>query len=351
MKKYLCLLIAAMCIFSAAGCAAADADDPSSAQSADSVKDANNREIFAMDTYMTLTAYGERSSQALDAAEDEIRRLDKLLSTGDENSEVSRINSSGGGTVSEDTAALLGYSKRIFEETEGSFDITVYPLMKLWGFTEEKQSVPDEEKIKSALADTGFDKLDYSGGRLTLGKGQGIDFGGIAKGYTSGRVMKIFEEYGIGSGIISLGGNVQCCGKKQDGSLWRCGITDPDNPGDSSMLAGIVSVSDKAVITSGGYERFFTENGKTYHHIMDPATGYPSDSDLVSVTIVSSDATLADGLSTACFVMGMENACAYWRAHSGEFDMVLIDRDKKLYITSGLEGSFESSWKYDMINA
>lgn len=340
--------MAAVCVLCAAGCGTDNDENTSSADI--SSADANNRELFAMDTYMTLTAYGDKSSQALDAAENEIKRLDKLLSTGDDGSEISRINSSGIGVVSEDTAALLGYSKRIYEETDGAFDITIYPLMKLWGFTEEKQSVPDSESISAALADTGFDKISYSGGKLTLGHGQGIDFGGIAKGYTSDRIMKIFSEYGIESGVVSLGGNVQCCGRKQDGSLWRCGITDPDHPEDSTQLAGVLSVSDKAVITSGGYERFFTENGKTYHHIMDPATGYPSESDLVSVSIVSSDATLADGLSTACFVMGREKAAQYWREHSREFDMILIDKDKKIYITSGLEGSFESSSEFEMIS-
>lgn len=346
MKKYICLFLAVVCVIFSAGCGEGD---PSAADKSSPAEE-NTRELFAMDTYMTLTAYGEKSTEALDAAEKEIKRLDSLLSVGDENSEIARMNENGGGTVSEDTAALLGYSRRIYEETDGAFDITIYPLMKLWGFTEDKQSVPDEKKISSVLADTGFDRLNYNNGKLTLGSGQGIDFGGIAKGYTSGRVMKIFSEYGISSGIVSLGGNVQCCGKKQDGSLWRCGITDPDHPEDSSSLAGIVSVSDKAVITSGGYERFFTENGKTYHHIMDPSTGHPSESDLVSVSIVSDDATLADGLSTACFVMGREKAVQYWRSHSDEFDMILIDTDRKLYITAGLDGSFESDLSFQVID-
>ncbi|MEE3404779.1 MAG: FAD:protein FMN transferase, partial [Acutalibacteraceae bacterium] len=168
-------------------------------------------------------------------------------------------------------------------------------------------------------------------------------------GYTSQRIMEIFREYGITSGVVSLGGNVQCYGTKPDGSLWRCGITDPDHPDDTSALSGVISVDDKAVITSGGYERYFTENGKTYHHIINPENGYPADSGLKSVTIVSADGTLADGLSTACFVMGKEKSFAFWREHPELFDMVLITNENEILVTEGLKENFSSRKDYTII--
>ncbi len=309
------------------------------------------REIFAMDTYMTVTAYGENADKAVEAAEKEIYRLDSLLSTGNTDSEVYKINSTGEGSLSEDTEKLIEKSEWIYENTDGAYDITVYPLMDLWGFTGDKQAVPDDEDIKRVADVCGFDKLTYADGFIKLGENMGIDFGGIAKGYTSDSIMRIFEEYNITSGIVSLGGNVQCCGNKTDGSMWKCGITDPDNHNDTGSLMGVISVSDKAVITSGGYERFFTDekSGKTYHHIMDPKSGYPAESGLKSVTIVSRDGTLADGLSTACFVMGKERALDFWRKNSDKFDMVLMDDNRKIFVTEGIAKDFTSEYDFEIV--
>lgn len=302
-----------------------------------------------MDTYMSLTAYGEKAEEAVAAAIDEINRLDALLSVGDEGSLVYKLNHGETAADSQDIAYLTEKSKWIYDNTDGAYDITIYPLMQLWGFTGDKQAVPPEDQISETLAVCGFEKLSINNGiPMPLDK-QGIDFGGIAKGYTSGRIMEIFREYDIDCGVVSLGGNVQCCGTKPDGSLWRCGITDPDSPDNLSSLSGVVSVRDKAVITSGGYERFFEENGKTYHHIMDPKTGYPADSGLKSVTIVSSDGTLADGLSTACFVMGKDRAVRLWRENPELFDMILITDSGEIYITSGISDSFTSDRPFEVV--
>ena len=160
-----------------------------------------------------------------------------------------------------------------------------------------------------------------------------VDLGGIAKGFTSDRVMELFSADGVTSGIISLGGNVQTLGTKPDGSLWRVGIQDPD---DSSGIIATIEVADKAVITSGGYQRYFEQDGTTYHHIIDPRTGMPADSGLTSVTIVSDDGTLADGLSTSLFIMGKEAALDYWRAHRDNFDVILVASDGSITISEGL---------------
>ena len=165
-----------------------------------------------------------------------------------------------------------------------------------------------------------------------------MDLGGIAKGFTSSRIMEIFKKDGVTCGMVSLGGNVHLLGTKQDGSAWRVGIQDPDNTND---MLGVLEASDCAIITSGAYERNFEKDGVTYHHIIDPATGKPSNSGLTSVTIVSKDGTLADGLSTSLFVMGKDKAIAYWKQHADEFDTILVDKDRNVYITEGIADGFE----------
>lgn len=310
-------------------------------------------EIFAMDTYMTIACYGDQCDDALSDCIAEIKRLDALLSVGNADSEISLLNAFGRGLLSNDTAVMVTQAIELYRSTEGAFDITVYPLMELWGFTTGAFVVPDSDKLSALLAKVGTDKLLYDADTqtLTLGEEQGIDLGGIAKGYTSGRLLEIFAEYELVSGYVSLGGNVQCYQTKVDGSLWRVGIQNPFEPEDSSSLLGILSVSDRAVITSGAYERYFVDEvtGETYHHILDPATGYPVQNGLSSVTIVSENGMLADGLSTACYVMGLEQAITYWQEYGDNFDMILMTEDKEVYVTEPISDSFTSDFNVTVI--
>lgn len=220
--------------------------------------------------------------------------------------------------------------------------------MVKWGFTTQKYNVPSKNEISKLLKDVDSSKIifDEKSGNIKLKENMKIDLGGIAKGYTSNRVMQIFKECGVKSGLVSLGGNVQALGTKTDGTAWQIAIENPDK---SSDYIGVVSVKDKAVITSGGYERYFEKNGKTYHHILDPETGYPAESGLKSVTIVSDDGTLADALSTSLFVMGKEKALDYWREHKNEFDTVLVEDNGDITITGGLEKIFKSNFKFDTV--
>lgn len=313
------------------------------------------KQLFAMDTFMSFTAYGKNSEEAVNAAMAEVQRLDALLSTGNADSEVSQINASGGGSLSKDTRAILEEAMKIYELTDGLFDFTIYPLMELWGFPSGDYHVPAKEELLQVLplvdaskvqyAQSADDKSaddtgSYGKSSVLLGEGQKIDFGGIAKGYASARVMEIFREYGISSGMVSLGGNVHVLNRKPDHSKWKIGIQNPDS-GQGEVLA-VLSVENKAVITSGGYERYFEEDGERYIHILDPRTGYPAKQDLVSVTIVSENGTLADALSTSLYIMGLEEAIAYWRAQGEEFDMALITEDGKIYVTEGISKEFQT---------
>ena len=311
--------------------------------------ESESRDIFAMDTYMTLTAYGKNAKKALDAAVDEINNIEQLVSTGIDSSEVSQINKNGKGSVSETTGYLIKRSKEIYDSTNGVFDITIYPIMQAWGFPTENYRVPRKKELKKLRGLMGADYVLYDEKKqeVTLDKeGMKIDLGGIAKGYTSSKVMDIFKENGISSAVISLGGNVQTLNGKPDGSERRVAIETPAHTGSNH---GEISKKDKAEITSGGYERYFKQDGKTYHHIIDPATGYPANNGLTSVTIISDDGTLADGLSTSLFIMGPEKAQKYWKEHSDEFDTILVKDDGSILVSEGIAEYFTSESDFTII--
>lgn len=299
-----------------------------------------SRDVFAMDTYMTVTAYGEKAQDAVDAAEAEIERLDTLLSTGNADSEIVKLNEQKSATLSEDGGYLVKRALELNKETDGAFDIAIYPVMEAWGFPIQNFRVPSADELTGLLKHVDAAKISYDKDTREISfedDQMKIDLGGIAKGYTSSRIMDIFKENGITSGLVNLGGNVQALGTKTDGSNWRVAVQSPD---DTEDYLGVLSIRDKAVITSGGYERYFEQDGVTYHHIIDPKTGYPAENGLVSVTIVSSDGTLADGLSTSLFIMGEEKAAEFWKAHSNEFEAIFATDDGTIYVTEGLKDSF-----------
>lgn len=314
----------------------------------DSQERSCTKQLFAMDTVMSFTACGRGCEEAVDAAMEEVRRLDGLLSTGEASSEVGSINKAGMGRVSEDTLAVLKRAQEIWEDTGGLFDYTVYPLVELWGFSTGAYHVPSETELEEALALVDASKVRCDGDVVTVGEGQRIDFGGIAKGYASARVMEVFREHGIRSGMVSLGGNVQTLGRKPDGGRWQVGIRNPDS--EQGDVLAVVEAEDLAVITSGGYERYFEENGTVYIHIIDPRTGCPADGDLSSVTVVSEDGTLADALSTSLYLMGYDAAVEYWKARRAEFDMVLITDQGEICVTEGIRDGFRSERDYRILD-
>lgn len=310
-----------------------------------------NGDVFAMDTYMRITCYGDNAQKAVDESIAEIKRLDDLLSVGNEDSEIYHVNHTGSGILSEDSAVMLDTALSVYDSTDGSFDITIYPMMELWGFTTQDFKVPSEDEILTVLLHVGASDLKWNRDtrEIDLGNALGIDLGGIAKGYTSDRLVEIFEANDLDSAVISLGGNVHCFRTKPDGSLWKIGIQSPYNVTD---LLGVLKTADRAVITSGGYERYFTdpETGITYHHIIDPKTGYSSESGLISVSIVAKSGVLADALSTACFILGLDKAADLWRTGTYDFDMILMTDEDKVYITEGLDGYFTTDYQLNVIH-
>lgn len=321
------------------------------------------KQLFAMDTYMEFTAYGKNSEKAVDAAIEEVQKLDAMLSAENSKSEVYALNEQGNLQATDDLAELILRGKEIYQETDGLFDDTIYPVMKLWGFPTGNYHVPTAAEVQKKLALVDENKVEIQTrdsdekGRdskektkfVTLGADQQIDFGGIAKGYTGQKLAELFQEYGVSSALVSLGGNIQAIGTKPDGSSWKVGIRDPK--GGQQDYIGVLSVENQAVITSGGYERYFEEDGKTYIHIINPRTGYPADGDLLSVTIVSRDGTLADGMSTALYIMGYEKACQFWRQHREEFNVILVTDDGKIHISENLKENFQTECDLEMIES
>ena len=297
------------------------------------------REFFAMDTVITLEAYGD--SAALDAAQAEILRLEQLFSIGNPQSDVARLNAQGALTLSPETAALLAAAREISLASGGALDITIGPVVRLWGWYDGAPAVPDAAELAAALALVDFERLRLEGLEATLETpGMAVDLGGIAKGYAAGSAAMVLRDQGVTSALLNLGGNIRAVGAKPDGSPWVVGIADPDNPGG---YCGTVEVTDCAVVTSGDYQRYFS-----YHHIFDPETGCSAETGLQSVTVLCEDDTWADGLSTALFVLGLQNGAALWRSCPVDFEAVFLT-DDGISITEGLDGRFHCSEDYEVI--
>ncbi len=288
--------------------------------------------LFAMDTVMELTVYGDR--QLLDRAKELVLDMEHRLSVTDEDSEIAALNRTGSGEVSADTEKLLTQALALCERTGGALDISIYPVVRTWGFTTGEYQLPEAGELAKLLAVVDYQNVAVNQGVAVLSPGMEIDLGSVAKGWAGDRILEIFRQNGVKSALLNLGGNVHTLGAKPDGSSWRVAVRDPSGEG----YAGVVEVTGKAVITSGGYQRFFEADGKTYHHIINPATGYPADNGLLSVTVVGDEGVVCDGLSTALFVMGPDQAAEFWKA-GGNFDAIFITSNG-IVITDGLKNTF-----------
>ena len=310
------------------------------------------RTVYTMDTVMNLTAYGENASAALDSAEETLRTLDAKLDRHDETSTVSALNRDG--TVEDaELAQLTDIAQTIGALSGGAFDPTVAPVMDAWDFTGDAPRVPSDEELSALLAHVGLEKLSVDGNTIALSDGAQLDLGGIAKGYAADLLRAQLEKEGVTSATLDLGGDVFVMGRKTDGSDWRIAVKDP---ADTESYLGVVSAADKFIVTSGVYERYFEENGVRYHHILDPKTGCPAESGLVSVTVLCGNGAWADALSTACFVLGPDGALALRDdlADQGtDFELILATDDGRVLYTDGLADAFtpndESGYTYEAL--
>ncbi len=311
----------------------------------------HSSEIYAMDTLISLSVWGENGTQAVAEAKSYLYQMEEVFSTTRTSSEVYQINQGTQNSLlsktvlSADVAQVLEYGLYMAELTEKTFDLSVYPLVKAWGFTTTEEIVPDQETIDALLPLVDSSLVAWDGHSLTLPQGMELDFGAVTKGYVADQLAKNLREDDISSAMISLGGNIYALGKKTDGTLWNIGVQNPYGAG--AILS--VQVEDKAVVTSGGYQRYFTYEGETYGHILDPRTGYPANAGLVSVTVISDSAMYADCLSTALFVMGLPDAIDFWKAQ-GDFEAVFVTSDGEIYVTSGLSYTLASGYTAQVIS-
>lgn len=296
--------------------------------------------ITAMDTFMTIQSYGDKKNAEIanQKAKEEILKIEKLLSVTDNQSEIFFLNhhQNEWQNVNQTTWEVLLEAKQMAQLTQGSFNPCLYSILSAWGFTTGSFSIPENDTIQYLLQFTDFEKIKFEDSyKIFIPQDMMIDLGGIAKGFTGDKIIQILKENGIESALLDFGGNIQTLGTKPDGTKWNIGIK---NPLTGEVAAGI-KVENMAVITSGGYERFFTApDGKKYIHIIDSKTGFPVDNEIASVTILNANGTYADALSTALFVMGTEQSYNFWNERR-DFEMLIFTKDKRVFVTKGIEKS------------
>ena len=304
----------------------------------------SQRQVFAMDTVMTLTAYGKNAERALNQAASVIQSMNDMLDPDLETSTTYAINHAQGGNVSisGQVAKMLSTAYTVYKQSGGALDLSIYPVIQRWGFDNGHYYVPTDEELWVDLSRKAYDQMVLtsfpSSGSFAVSfpAGTEISFGAVAKGCAADNAVAAMRNVGVTSGIVSLGGNVQTLGLKPDGSSWNIAVQDPNN---TASFFGVVTVGETAVVTSGTYQRFFMQNGKKYHHLINPETGRPINNTLLSATIICEDGTLADCLSTAMFVLGESKALNYWRTYGG-FDMILVNKDNQVICTKGLIEKF-----------
>ena len=294
---------------------------------------------FAMDTMMRFTLYGEEAQTGAVLAQipTQLGALEAELSATREDSDIFRIDRAEGQPVEvrASVSELLSDALELCRITGGALDITAYPAVKAWGFTTGEHRVPDEEELAALAAKIDYAAVGSDGPTVTLPAGMELDVGAVAKGYAGDLLAEAVRTNDISSALLDLGqSTIVAIGTKPGGKPWRIGIRDPAG---ESYLA-VVELTDMSLGTSGGYQRYFEEAGEVYWHILDPDTAAPARSGLASVTVVAPSALLCDGLSTALFVMGLEEGAQFWRDHPElEFDALFITEEGQILCTAGLE--------------
>jgi len=299
----------------------------------------------AMDTVMTHKAFGLNAEDSLESVHREIARIEKLLSRFLPDSEISRVNGSAGTKsekVSRETYDVLSDAVEFSRCLPGCFDMTIAPLVTLWRAAKESLAQPDSSSIKQVLPLVNYRDLILDPWEMTAGLGnvgQSVDLGGIGKGFAGDRIQEVLKGFDISSACSNLGGHVVTLGAKPDGSLWHVGI---QHPRQETGLIGSVSVVNQTLVTSGDYQRCFTDSqGKRHHHILNPRTGYPAESKLISVSIVSDKSLVADALSTVLFVAGMEKGLEFLKSFP-QTEAILVDDDLQVFVTQGLRYRFRA---------
>ena len=296
---------------------------------------------YALNTYVKVTLYGSGSDEIAGRAVDMCSEYERIFSRTDEDSMLYRLNNAGSLTRKEaaddkgfdELTALVRSGIEYGKLTDGALDITIEPVSSLWKFGTDEAALPDAGQIADALTKVDYSKVEVTDDFIEL-NGCRLDLGATAKGYIAGKICDYLKKEGVTGAIVDLGGNISCIGTKADGTGFTVGIKKPfDEEGQMSLA---LDLSEMNIVTSGGYERYCYDNDILYHHILNPATGYPCENGLLSVTVISADAAQCDALSTGCFVLGMDKAKELVEGLDGVY-AVFIDDNYDVYYTKGTE--------------
>lgn len=323
-------------------------ESPTNVSSAEEVPSASSTEPlrrteFMLGTAITLSLYDHQSQVLLDEAFQLIASLEDTLSINKSGTLIDAINNSAGKTpipVDTDTFDVIQKGLSYSELTGGSFDITIGPLVKLWNIGFPDANVPTDTQITTKLPLVNYKNvvLDTKDQTIFLTQeGMQLDLGGIGKGYAADRVANLFREKGVKHALIDLGGNILALGNKPNGSLWKIGVQNPLSTRGKTI--GHISVEDKSIVTSGIYERFIEQDGKKYHHILDPSTGYPFENDIAGVTIISDTSIDGDALSTSVFSKGVEAGLEFVNTLEG-IDAIFVTKNNDIYLSQGILDTF-----------
>lgn len=303
-----------------------------------------SKQLYCLGTIINLTAYGKYAELSINEAEKRLNNIDDKMSAFKNYSELSKINNSAGKkfeVVSPDTYFVIKKAAYYSKLSEGTFDPTIRPLVKLWNIGKDNFKIPTNYEIKEAIKLVNYEDIlfnDENRSIMLRKTNQCLDVGGIAKGYAADEIKAIFKKYGVKSALIDLGGNIYAVGKKVNNQNWNIAVQNPLN--ERGQFVGILNLYDKSVVTSGGYERYSLKNNKVFHHIINPKTGYPAENEIISTTIISNNSIDGDGLSTGVYILGLKKGFKLIEETAG-IDAVFITKDKKICITSGIKNNFK----------
>lgn len=304
-----------------------------------------SRSEFMMDTIINLKIFDKTDEDIIDKAVDRLREIEDRMSATKEDSDVSLINKNAGISpvqVHDDVYYVLEVAKHYASLSDGAYEPTIGPLVDLWNVSDEeveRDSIPSEEEIKEALALVDYNDLELMDDNYVYLKREGmkLDLGGIVKGYAADEVRRIFKENGVESAIIDLGGNIYVLGDKGEGAPWRIGVTNPFQP--TGRFTGLLELTESSIVTSGDYERYFIYEGNRYHHILDSKTGYPSDSEVSGISIISERGIDGDALSTTLFILGVDRGLEFINEMEG-IEAIFVTKNKEVIVSDGLKDKF-----------
>jgi thiamine biosynthesis lipoprotein len=307
-----------------------------------------SRTDYVLGTVCSIRLIDGGSTKTTDEIFERLRQIEDRMSANKDGTEIAAVNAAAGGApvkVSADTFYVISKALEYAKLTEGGFDPTVGPLVKLWNIGSEGAKVPPKDAVAAAVKLIDYRKVEMDPKRLTVRlatPGMRLDLGAIAKGYSADEIAAICQRHRVKAAVIDLGGNVLVFGAKKDGSPWRVGVQDPKS--DRGDYLGLVTGKSMTLVTSGIYERFFIENGVRYHHILDTKTGYPVNNGLVSVSIMTERSIDADGLSTSVFSLGLENGMKLVKSLPGVY-AIFVDDKNRVFLSPGANKIFSLTSK------